>query len=306
MAKKVFVTGASGYIGGAVAALLVEKGYEVRGLTRSSDTAVELKKRGIEPVVGELTNTDLLTEQAKKSDIVVDAADSDSQDAVRAFIDALEGSNKIFIHTSGSSIVADEANGAPSDRIFHEDTPFTPTQAKQARVDIDNLVLASAKRGVRAMVICPCMIYGQGGGLNSESQQIPALIRQAMKSGVVRHIGRGENVWSTIHIQDLAKLYLAAIEAPEAGAFFFAESGEVSFRDLAEKIRLGLSIKNPVEAWPIENATQEWGSGMAVYALGSNSRIRGARGRKLGWAPTREGVLDDIQRCCTRIAALAK
>jgi len=305
MAQKVFVTGAAGYIGGSIAALLVKNGYQVKGLTRSEPKAKELESRGITPEIGELSDPKLLAECAAEADIVVDAADSDNGPAVTAFINALAGSDKVFIHTSGSSIVSDRANGERSDRIFAEDTEYTPVPEKQARVDIDNQIIASAKMGIRSVVICPCLIYGEGLGANSESQQVPALIKQAIKSGTVRCIGRGHNVWSTIHIQDLANLYLAVIkDAPQGGVFVFAESGEVSFRDLAEKVRTSLAIKAPLEEWPIESAIKEWGSGAAVFGLGSNSRIRGERGRKMGWKPTRESVLDDVPRCCSRFAAL--
>lgn len=301
MAKKVFVTGASGYIGGSIASLLSEHGYKVTGLTRSKTKTAALESRGITAVVGELTDSALLAKCAGEADVVVDAADSDNAGAVTAFINALSGTNKIFIHTSGSSIVSDRANGEPSDRIFEEHTKYTPVPEKQARVEIDNQVINSAERGIKSVVICPCMIYGEGLGQKGESQQIPMLIDQALKSGVVRHIGRGLNTWSTIHINDLAHLYLKVIEeAPEGGVFFFAESGEVIFKDLAERIRESLSIKNAVEEWPIEKAIEEWGAGGAVFALGSNSRIRGEAAKKIGWKPTGVSALDDIPRCCAQ------
>jgi len=307
MSQKVFVTGAAGYIGGSIAAILVKNGYQVKGLTRSNEKTQELKSRGIEPVVGELSDVRLLATSAAEADIVIDAADADNAKAVTAIIEALAGSDKVFIHTSGSSIVSDQANGEGSDRIFSEDTEYTPLPQKQARVEIDNQVIASAKKGIRSVVVCPCLIYGQGLGAKSESQQVPMLIDQAIKSGTARCIGRGQNIWSTIHIEDLANLYLTVVKhAPQGGLFLFAESGEVCFKDLAEKVRLSLSIKPPVEEWPIEKAVEEWGLGAAVFALGSNSRIRGERIRSMGWNPVRESVLEDIPRCCSHFITLVK
>ncbi len=304
MTGKVFVTGASGYIGGSVAALLAKNDFEVSGLTRSAEKAAVLEAHGIKPVIGELTDASLLMECAVAADIVVDAADSDNADAVKTFIRALAGSDKTFIHTSGSSIVSDRANGEPSNRTFEEHTEYTPDPKKQARVDIDNLVIASATEDIRSVVICPCMIYGEGLGPKTESQQVPMLVNQAIKSGVARCIGRGENIWSTIHIADLANLYLKVIQtAPKGGIFFFAESGEVKFKDLAETIRESLSIKHPIEGWPVEKAIAEWGEGAAIFALGSNSRIRGEAAKKIGWKPTRESVLDDVPRCCNHFLA---
>lgn len=312
MSKSVFITGATGYIGGAVAALLVKKGYKVKGLVRSREKAEKLKKRGIEPILGDLSDSALLKSSAQAADIVVDCADADDEKTVDIFIDALQGSGKIFIHTSGSSIVSDQANGEHSELVFDEELKFVPVPDKRARVAIDRKVLAASQAGVRSFVVCPCLIYGEGAGMHSESQQVPNLIKQAVKSGIVRHVGKGENIWSTIHIEDLANLYLTVIEkaptsALDCGDFYFAESGEASFKDMAEKIREGLCISKPVEEWPVENAAEHWGFGSAVYALGSNSRIRGERARTQGWQPKRESVLEDIPRCCKHfLAASAK
>ena len=120
---------------------------------------------------------------------MVNAASSDHRSAVEALIAALAGSGKPLVHTSGSSIVADEAMGEPSDRIFHDDTPIEPEPDKVARVAIDRLVLNAP--GVRSVVLCNTMIYGDALGAPSESIQIPALVRQARASGVARCVGRG-------------------------------------------------------------------------------------------------------------------
>ncbi len=101
-------------------------------------------------------------------------------------------------------------------------------------------------------------------------------------------------------------MYLAVVkDAPEGGVFYFAESGEVTFKDLTERIKESLSIKNPVEEWPIEQAIEEWGAGAAVFALGSNSRIRGEASKKLGWKPVSESVLEDVPRCCAQLQLVA-
>jgi nucleoside-diphosphate-sugar epimerase len=307
MSKKVFVTGAAGYIGGSVAVRLLKAGYQVKGLTRSQTSADKLRSLGVEPVLGDLSDVELVTKCAREADIVVDAADSDNEAAVKTLISALNGSDKVLIHTSGSSIVADQANGEPSDRIFDETTKYKPEPQKQARVDIDNMVIESAKDGIRAVVICPCLIYGQGLGINSESQQIPGLIKLAIESGVAKHIGRGENIWSTVHIEDLADLYLLVIEkAPSGGLFLFAENGEVTFKQLVEKIKEGLDLKTPVANWPIEDASAKFGAGMAIFGLGSNSRIRGVKSRELGWQPTRNSAQEDVLRCCSSLTASSR
>lgn len=290
---KVFVTGAAGYIGGSVAVRLARAGHAVRGLVRSPEKAEAVRRFGIEPVLGDLDDRGLLAAEAGRADGVVNAASSDHRGAVEALVEALAGSGKPLLHTSGSSIVGDDARGEFSEAVFEEDTPVAPTGGRAARVAIDRFVVGAAARGVRSAVLCNTLIYGTGLGPHHDSIQIPSLVRQAKKSGVPRHVGRGLNVWSTIHVEDMADLYRLVLESPEAGGFMFVENGEASFRDMAGAVgrRLGLGEAQP---WPIEDAIREWGSDRATYALGSNSRVRGRRARALGWAPRHGSVIEWI------------
>ena len=134
---KVFVTGASGFIGGSVATTLVRRGYQVRGLVRNAEKADVCRRFGIDPVIGTLADAGLLTREARAADAVINAANSDDRAAADAFIAALAGSGKTLIHSSGSSIVADQAKGEPLDAIFDDDTPRTPNPEKKARVALD-------------------------------------------------------------------------------------------------------------------------------------------------------------------------
>jgi len=159
-------------------------------------------------------------------------------------------------------------------------------------VAIDNLVLDAANKGVRSAVLCNTLIYGHGA-LPRDPVQLPRLLKQARKSGIVRHVGPGRNIWSNVHIDDVVDLYLLALEKTEAGAFYFVESGEASFRDMSAAIAKALNLGEPQD-WPLDQAREEWGYEMASYGLGSNSRVRGERARKLGWQPHRPPVLDWI------------
>jgi len=292
---KVFVTGAAGFIGGSIAAGLVKAGHEVVGLVRKPEQLDDLAKIGVTGIVGTLDDRNLLIAQAQASDAVVNAASSDNRAAVEAFIDALSGSGKVFLHTSGSSIVGDASGGEGTDRIYLEDQLPAPTADKAARVAIDNLVLAAAGKGVRSAVLCNTLIYGHGA-LPRDSVQLPRLLKQARKSGIVRHVGRGLNIWSNVHIDDVVDLYLLALEKTEAGAFYFVESGEASFRDMSSAIARALNLGAPQD-WPLDEAKEEWGYEMASYGLGSNSRVRGQRARtQLGWQPHRAPVLEWIAK----------
>ena len=284
---KIFVTGANGYIGGSVAAALIAEGYTVRGLVRSNAKADVVAARGIDPVVGSLEDADLLRAEARAADGVVNAASSDHRGAVEALISGLSGSGKPFIHSSGSSIVADLAMGEPSDRVFDETMPIEPQAEKAARVAIDRLVLSAA--GIRSVVLCNTMIYGDALGPSAQSVQIPALVRQANSSGIARYIGRGLNRWSNVHIADVAALYSLAIAKAPASAFMYVESGEEALGEIVKAIaaRLGLGDAQSMSA---EQAIATWGRNMAVFSLGSNSRVRGKAAADLGWRPNHRSI----------------
>ena len=293
---KIFITGASGFIGGSIAAHLVRAGHTVRGLIRNPEHAAELQRLGIEPVTGTLDDRALLIAEAQAADAVINAASSDHEGAVQALIEGLAGSGKVLLHTSGSSIVGDASGGeAGAARIYHEDALPTPTADKAARVAIDQRVLDAARQNIRSAVLCNTLIYGHGAVRGSASVQLPRLVRQAQKSGVVRHVGSGGNIWSNVHIDDVAELYRLALEKTPAGTFYFVESGEASFRDMSAAIARVMKLGEPQD-WPLEEAQKEWGYEMASYGLGSNSRVRGVRARKLlGWQPKRTSVIDWIE-----------
>lgn len=288
----IFLTGAAGYIGGSVAARLIEAGHRVRGLVRTAEKAELLAKHGVEPVVGALEDAGLLAREARQADGVINAANADHAPSAHALITALHGTGKPLLHTSGSSVIGDDARGnRVADSIFDEDTPLVVPAAKQARREIDLVVLRAADNGVRSAVICPSLIYGTGHGVNPRSVQIPFLADNARAQGFVQIIGRGLNRWSNVHIDDVAALYLLALDKAPAGAFYFAENGEASFGEVGAAIaaRLGLG---PVKFLPAELAAEKWGESRAYYSFGSNSRVRAKRARReLGWTPRHSSVI---------------
>ena len=177
----IFLTGASGFIGGSVGARLAAAGHRVRGLVRDPAKAEAVRAVGIEPVLGTLDDADVLAREARAADAVVNAASSDHRGAVEA-----------LVHTSGSSVVGDEAMGEPSERVFDEETGFEPAPEKAARAALDRHVLAAP--GVRAAVLCNGLIYGHSLGIpGAQSVQLPRLAEHARRTGKARYIGRGLN-----------------------------------------------------------------------------------------------------------------
>jgi nucleoside-diphosphate-sugar epimerase len=259
----------------------------VRGLVRNKAKADVVAAHGIEAVIGSLDDAGVLHDEARAADAVINAASSDHRGAVETLISALSGSGKALIHSSGSSIVADLAMGEPSDRIFDEATPVKPLPEKASRVAIDALVLAAPE--IRSVVLCNTMIYGHALGPPAQSVQIPALVREAKASGVVRYIGRGLNRWSNVHIADVAALYELALSKAPAGTFMYVESGEEALGEIAKAIAIRLGVGAP-QSWNADEAITAWERNMAAFSLGSNSRVRGKIAAELGWSPARRSV----------------
>jgi nucleoside-diphosphate-sugar epimerase len=267
---------------------------------RSPEKAAAVRARGIEPVMGTLDDGEILAEAARAADIVVNAASADHKGAVVALLDALAGSGKLLVHTSGSSIVGTRAKGERSDAVFDEDTPITPSPARVARVALNELILSYRDKGCRPVIICPSLIYGEGLGANPDSVQVPLLIRLAKKRRNAAHAGPGENVWSNVHIDDLVTLYARAIEKAPAGSFYFVENGENSMRETCVAINRMLGFAGPPAAMSMAEAAAEWGEGTTEDTMASNSRVRAKRARQLGWKPNARGLIEEIEQGCYR------
>jgi nucleoside-diphosphate-sugar epimerase len=292
---KIFMTGASGYIGGTVADSLIKAGHAITGLARNDAAAAKLRKHGMEPVRGELGSHSIVREAVRAADVVINCANADDPFVTAAILEGLAGSGKTLLHTSGSSIVGDKVAGELSPRVYHEDTPYEPLPEKIQRVAVQRTVLAAAAQGVRSVVLCPTLIYGEGRGANPDSIQVPTLIRQAVKSGVPRYVGTGENVWSTVHIEDVCDAYLLAMAEAPAGSFFYLENGETSFKLIADSIGRLLGSKG-AQGWSIDEAIAQWGPMAVWFSLGGNSRVNADKARRmLGWKPKGTGLFDEIE-----------
>lgn len=295
---KIFLTGASGYIGGSLAKKLIENGHEVFGLVRSKEKSTQLQTLGVNPILGSLDDSQIVGEAARAADGVINAANSDHRPIVETVLKVLAGTGKPFIQTSGSSIVCDDAQGeSENPLVFTDDTPFDPIPQKAARVAIDKLVRKSGiELGIRSIVICPTLVFGRGHGLHKESVQIPRLVEQSRKRGAGVHIGQGLNVWSNVFIDDVVGLFVLALEKAPTGSFFFAENGEQSFKNIAESVSRKLGFGGRTESWDINEAARELGDELARFALASNSRVRAINARRLlGWKPSGPPVLEAIE-----------
>jgi nucleoside-diphosphate-sugar epimerase len=291
---RVFIAGATGYIGGAVAARLLADGHRVSGLARSEEKAAALDERGVTPIRAELWDLAAVAQAARDADAVISAANADDSVVAQLLVDTLRETGKTLIHTSGTSVAADRALGEPGGKLFTEDTPLAPLPERRLRVEIERIIIEGAALGIRSMVIRPALIYGRGRGLNPHSHQLPQLLRVARQRGRPAHVGRGLNVWSNVHIDDVAELYVCALHEAPPGSVFFCENGEASWRDMAAAIGQSIGLAEAPEPLSLEESLRAFGIG-AVTSFGSNSRVSAEKARRmLGWKPSAGTIWDDL------------
>ena len=294
--KKVFITGANGYIGGTIATLLLKKGYEVTGLVRQTQLTAELEALGMRVVTGNIDDIMLITEEAIKADAVINTATVLDTFFIDTLINALRGTGKTLIHTSGSSILGDNAVGQRSDFIYNEDIPLIPAVAKTLWVALNDHVRHAAKQGIRSMVIVPTMVYGEGLGLRKESIQLPFLYQLSLQKGMGVHVESGESIWSNIHVEDLGDLYVKMLENGVPGGYYFAENGEASFKDIAKEISNKMGKGEETLSISINEAVTYFkNADIARFGLASNSRCSSAKAKQtLGWRPKHNSIFDAI------------
>lgn len=289
--KKVLITGITGYIGGTIAKKLLDRNYEVTGLIRNEAHVQELESFGIKTIVGNIHNENLIRAAVADVEAVIHNADSaDDAYAVDNLIKALEGSHKTFIFTSGSAIFGGKENGKKSDFVYTEDFPLTPRLEMASRVLINNHVLQSVQKKIRSIVIVPTMVYGEGLGIKKDSIQIPALIDFSQKKGHGVYFGEGENIWSNLHIEDLADLYVLALEKAKEGSIYYAENGASSLRNIAEIISKKYHLE-PARSLSVQDAVDNFGPAGGYFGFASNSICSAGKAKtELGWNPVYHSI----------------
>lgn len=287
----VFLTGATGYIGSAIAEALQKAGHKVTGLARTPEKAKQLEARGIHAVLGDLLRPDSVAAPARAAGGVIHTANTNDASspqadaaAVRAILQALEGSGKPFVYTSGVWVL-----GSTGDKPATEETPVNPTPLVAHRPAIEQEVLSAKDRGVRSIVIRPALVYGRGGS-------IPAmLVKSARETGATGYVGDGKNRWPFVDVDDLAQLYVLALEKAPAGSLYNAASGP-SYRlaEVAEAASIGGGAKGKTESWPLEEARKTLHA--FADALVLDQQIDSAKARKeLGWSPRAGSVIEDLK-----------
>ncbi|MEM8710546.1 MAG: SDR family oxidoreductase [Planctomycetota bacterium] len=294
---RVFLTGATGYIGRVITEKLLASGHVVLGLARSDESAEKLRAMGAEVHPGNLDDLDSLKAGAASAEAVIHTAislddfndldttfDKDER-AVEAMLSALEGTDRPFLYTSGSGVLADTGPVAVDETV-----PVDEKGPVARRGALEGAVLQASSRGIRTIVVRPGLVYGRGG---SGFMQLFIGLAQQARCG--RTIGDGQNVCSVVHVDDLGDLFLLALERGPASALYNAASEEEpSMLDMASAIGRALGLKGEPSAWPVQEARQALGP--FADGMAANKRISAGKAvSELGWSPHHPGLVEDIE-----------
>ena len=287
----VLLTGATGYIGAVEADYMVAGGDHVIGLARSPKAEAGLRERGLEVRPGDLLKPDGLAGVAEGVDAIIHTANTKDEKAksadkaaVNAFLDALAGTDRPFVYTSGNLVL-----GNTGKQVADEATPVNHIRFVSWRPAVEQTVIESTSRGIAGKIIRPAWVYGRGAGYPS------ILVRTGRDMGHVPIIGKGDNRMTFVHVEDLADLYLLVLENAAAGTIY---SGSVlpaiSVHDVAVAASRAGGAEGKTFSWPLADAVKSFGA-ERVEVMTCDQQISGARAeRDLAWKPGSPSVLEEL------------
>jgi nucleoside-diphosphate-sugar epimerase len=296
---RIFLTGATGYIGSAVLDLLVRGGHDVTALVRDNEKARGVTKRGAHPIIGNLAEPDSYRGAAEAQDGYVhtafDSASGKGPAVERTALETIIGAAKrprtggatpptkrFVIYTSGIWILGRTSEPAS------EDAPINPIQLASWRPDHEALVLNAGGDGLRTVVVRPGVVYGGGRGMVGD-------LFKAAANGLVRVIGDGNNHWPLVYDRDLADLYARLAGRGDAAGLFHAnDEGDERVNDIVAAIAPYVTVRPDVRHVPIEEARTKMGPFADALAL--DQLVRSPRARALGWTPTLHSVAGNTAR----------
>ncbi len=299
---RIFLTGATGYVGGPVLDALVKTGHVVTALVRDNEKARRIAKRGGHPIVGNLADPDSYKSAAEAQDGYVHTAfdrpsgrgpqiDRGALDMIIAAArrprtapstSSAGPAKRFIIYTSGVWVLGQSPD--PS----NEDAPVNPTPIAAWRPAHEKLVLDAASSNLRTVVVRPGVVYGSGSGMVGD------LLKMA-SNGLVRVVGDGNNHWPLVYDRDLADLYAKlAANASASGVYHANDEGDERVNDLIAAIKPHVSLRPDVRYVPIEEARSKLGP--AADAMALDQVIRSPRARALGWTPTLHSVAGNAAR----------
>lgn len=285
----VFLTGASGYLGSRVAVRLIAAGHEVTGLVRRPGSA----PGGVRERVGDLSRPDDLANAVRGTDATIHTAfghDVDFADAVateRAAFDAMLSAlppDGTLIATSAAGVLGDTGDAPASDAA-----PISADFPPRIRGFIEELVRAADTQGPRLIAMrLPVLVYGHGG-----SPFVPGLIEAARRDGVSRIVGDGRNRLSSVHVDDAADAYVAALDRGRANAIYNVAAETVTGRELAEAVARNTDASR-VEAVDLEKAQEVLHPFMALLISMTFDLDATKARQELAWSPQAPSLIEDL------------
>lgn len=285
---RVFVTGASGYVGSAVCAAVKKRGHDVVGLARSAASAEKLRAKGVHPVSGSLRDLDVLKEMTHDADAVIHCAFEQSADGVKiegpaldAMLGAVDTGHEAFIYTSGVWVYGDTGG-----RTVDETEPLNPIPLVAWRPGHERKVQDAQRHKLRTIIIRPGIVYGGRGGILGMMQAQAGMHELAI-------IGSGENHWPMVHVDALGELYALAMEEAPADSIYNGTSGDsVKYGDIVRAIARAAGDHHD-HRMSLEDARDMMGP--FADALVLDQRVSGAKAvSELHWEPKRRGVLEEL------------
>jgi nucleoside-diphosphate-sugar epimerase len=286
---RVFVTGATGYLGRAIAARLVKGGYEVHGLTRKSERAETLRGIGVRPVVGDITRPESYVAELKNCDAVVHAATFDEEvakrdqmalETIRAGV--VDGRVRHFLFTSGVWV-----HGETGVAIEDETDPPKPAELVAWRPAHEEVALDMVEHEAHVSVMRPGLVYGGVGGI------FGGWFREARAGHPIGYPGDGHQRWNLVHRDDVAEGYRLALEHGRGGQrFLLVDESRFTARELAEAAARAAGV----EARPLSREQTLERYGKAGLATLMDQRVTSARARReLGWVPRHSSFVAEIE-----------
>ncbi|KAF2446418.1 NAD dependent epimerase/dehydratase family protein [Karstenula rhodostoma CBS 690.94] len=321
---KLFITGATGYIGGD-ALYAIAHAYpdlEITALVRNSDKGAKVASQypKVRLVYGDLDSAELLTTEAAKADVVVHTAHADHPGAANALVAGLAQKQTpgYLIHTSGTGILATatvdtKSHGEQSAHVYNDwdgIKEVTSLPDHYEHRNVDKIILAASEKypgKIFTAIVCPPAISGPGRGPdNRRSMQAYNLSKATLQRGKGFQVNAGQNIWHEVHVQDLSDVFLGLVTAalqPGGGkatwndeGYYFAETGSFQWGDISRKIAKIAKDKklidsSEIDSLPVEEINKLVRAGGYLY--GTNSRATAVRAKKLlGWTPKQKSLED--------------
>lgn len=284
---QVLLTGGTGFIGSAVLLELQRQDHEVLALVRSQESADAVAADGATPLLGDLTDTTWLTEQLRGVDAAIHTASPNDETSpafdrsiAQAVVDAFGGTEKPYVHTSGIWLYG-------SGTEITEASPFNPPALTAWRPEVEAIVTGASD--LRAMIVVPSIVYGNGAG-------IPAALVQTPRTddGDVLLIGSGDQHWPSVHTDDLAELYVLALELGGKGEYYLGSAdGGNTVRELGEAVAAAHDAPG-VAPDTIDGTHARFGQYFGD-ALLLDQQVDASKARALGWNPSRPSLVEELR-----------